>query len=55
MSSERDFARELLGVLVKPLNGTPGVPEAAAALDRLKSDSTKPSGAASPSAEKCRR
>jgi hypothetical protein len=45
----------LLGVLVKPLNGTPGVAEAAAALDRLKSDSTKPSGAASPSAEKCRR
>jgi RNA polymerase sigma factor (sigma-70 family) len=33
---ERDFAKELLGMLAKPLDGSPGVPKAAAALKRLE-------------------
>jgi tetratricopeptide (TPR) repeat protein len=44
--NERDFARELLGILVKPLDGSAGVPEAAAALKRLESEgSSGPGGA----------
>ena len=34
-SSEREFARELLGNLVKPMDGSASVPEASAALRRL--------------------
>ena len=34
-SSEREFAKELLGSLVKPMDGSASVPEASAALERL--------------------
>jgi hypothetical protein len=37
-SDERAFARELLGDLATPLDGSAGVPEAVAAMNRLEAD-----------------
>jgi len=37
-SNERAFARELLGNLAGPLDGSSGVPEAVAAMKRLEAD-----------------
>jgi thioredoxin-related protein len=51
-NSEHDFARELLGMLVKPLDGSPAVGEAAAALKRLDAGRSQTSGKESPSTEK---
>ena len=42
-SSEHEFAKELLGMLVKPLDGSAPVTKDAAALERLDSDSSQPS------------
>jgi thioredoxin-related protein len=47
-STERDFAKELLGMLAKPPAGIAAVPEAAAALQRLQSESPKKGNDRSP-------
>ena len=46
---ERDFAKELLGMLAKPLDGSAGVPEAVAAMKRLEADHSSQPGNGSPS------
>ncbi len=48
-SSEHDFAKELLGMLVKPLDGSATVGEAAAALKRLEAGGSQTPGAKPPS------
>jgi tetratricopeptide (TPR) repeat protein len=50
--SERDFVKELLGHLVKPMDGSAAVPEAAAALRRLATEGSKTSSDKSSSTEK---
>ncbi len=47
-STERDFAKELLGRLAKPAGGAAAVPGAAAALQRLQSESPKKGNDRSP-------
>jgi hypothetical protein len=51
-SSEHDFAKELLGMLVKPLDGSAAVGEAAAALKRLDAGSSQTRSDKSLSTEK---
>jgi hypothetical protein len=51
-TSEHDFAKELLGMLVKPLDGSAGVGEAAAALTRLDAGSPQTPSAKSLTPEK---
>jgi RNA polymerase sigma factor (sigma-70 family) len=51
-NSEREFAKELLGMLVKPLAGSATVGEAAAALKRLDGGGSQTPGEQSHSAEK---
>ena len=51
-NSEHDFAKELLGMLVKPLDGSAAVGEAAAALKRLDAGSSRTTSNKSPSTEK---
>jgi RNA polymerase sigma factor (sigma-70 family) len=51
-SSELEFAKELLGMLVKPLDGSATVGEAAAALKRLDGGGSQTPGEKSHSAEK---
>jgi thioredoxin-related protein len=41
---ERDFAKEQLGMLAKPLDGSAGVPEAVAAMKRLESEGPRKIG-----------
>ena len=50
--SEHQFAKELLGMLVKPLDGSATVGEAAAALKRLDTDGSRTPGDKPPSQER---